>query len=139
MDDERILRVAVTRERKLREAALNAGAMTINADQEALNMWQGKQITTEEYTKITGKHPVETLKAMYSNVIYSNAIRMKDRVESGCITPEEYESITKMPYSFDLDGAVDIAIEALRTIKPVVEVAPRDPEVGGNEGETPEH
>lgn len=44
-----------------------------------------------------------------------------------------------MPYSFDLDGAVDIAIEALRTIKPVVEVAPRDPEVGGNEGETPEH
>lgn len=105
--------LALTRQRALRTAAMNALSQTVSADQMVLSRWQQGEITSEEYLQIVGKTPVETLAEMHRNTLYSAALQMKNRVESGKITPEEYETITAMPYEFDLTGAVNAAVGAL--------------------------
>lgn len=98
-------------------------ANLISAKQSFLAAYQRKEITREEYAAGVGESVVDTLAQMFDADKRRAQKAMKNRVEAGFITAEEYEEITGEKYAeTELGEVVPAMLQAPATL----EIAQKD-------------
>lgn len=86
-----------------KKASDRADAARRRADkQPAINAYQGKQITAEEYQELVGESYADSMREIYNAQLEEHRIQMATRVQAGFLTPEEFQDITGVEYSADL-------------------------------------
>lgn len=88
------------RDMKVREVEMlkNLEAQKLNSKLPAVNAFQQKQITAEEYESLTGEAYAKTVQAIYEQELERIRESMMYRVKGGHLTPEQYREITGVDY-----------------------------------------